>query len=54
MQGFDGKNQIYLSFCGKALLFAQLCERSFGGKPIGLAESEITTNICLLFYDICK
>ena len=38
MQDFDGKNELCshkISFFGERLLFAQQCERKFGGAPFG-------------------
>ena len=49
IQGFFAKSQIYLKFCRKALLFAQLCERSFEvGRLSRVGVLEVTTNI--LFF----
>jgi len=34
-------------------MFAGYCERKFEGAPMGEVV-EITTNICLLFFELCK
>ncbi len=50
MQGFDDKNQIYLNFCGKALLLAQTCDRTFEGFPLRVVgRSTFQFDICKLF-----
>jgi len=42
---------IYKDFDIILWIFAQLCERKFGGEPALVGRTEVTTNIYLLFLD---
>ena len=57
-QGFNGKNQIYLSFYRKDLLFSQLCDCTFGGfliykgVPTVLQKNDIRKFVCHFFANL--
>ena len=56
-QGFRGKNlNLFIFLMGNHCYWqvGPVCECNFGGICSAKAESDVTTNVCLLFLHICK